>query len=172
MHGIPELAPEIRHFAKTILVAKTDPMYDIIIEWFKAGAWYMDAISGLVLILPEDDPTLTQILDSMRSGTLYENEVIAKNILRFGMAVDESAAFIVANSKAESLLLHARALVQNSPRQSSAKPSATNFYTTVFKAKVGSSLFARGSLTNRWRAALDDPLWWLALGAIGAMIFL
>ena len=128
MQGIPEPTPEIRSFVKTILAAKADPMYHVGIGWFMAGAFYMDIISMLVLTLPEDDPTLAQILDSMRSGTLYENEVIAKNILRFGMAVDESAAFIVANSKAESLLLHARSLVQNSMKLSRAKSSADDFH--------------------------------------------
>jgi hypothetical protein len=157
MQKIPEPTPEIRNFVKTILAAKADPTYHIGVGWFMAGAWYMDAISMLVLTLPDDDPMLAQILDSMRSGTLYENEVIAKNILRFGMAMDDSAVF-VANSKAESLLLHARALVQNSARRPSAKPP-------IAKS-------AWESLANRWRAALSSPLWWLGWLVIGTLALL
>ena len=66
MQEVPKLTPEIKKFAKVILAAKDDPMYDISIGWFMAGAWYMDAISMLVLTLPDDDPTLAQILESMR----------------------------------------------------------------------------------------------------------
>ena len=159
MQEAPKLTPEIRHFAKTILAAKTNPMYDITIEWFKAGAWYIDAIFMLVLILPEDDPTLTQILDSMRSGTFYENEVIAKNILRIGIAMYESTTFIIKNARAESLLLYTRALVQNSIKQPNAESLAVGSYSTIFKILDG--LIAKA-----------NPLWWLACGAIGALILL
>lgn len=166
MQEVPKLPPEIRNFAKVILAAKDDPMYGVCIGWFMAGAWYMDAISMLILTLPDDDPTLAQILESMRSGALCHNEIIAKNILRFGMAMEESAGFMSANVKAESLLLHTRVLVQDATHQSQVQQQRKE------RIKVGSSLFARGSLTERWQAALSDPLWWLALGAIGAMVFL
>lgn len=186
MQEIPELMPEIRRFAKIILAVKADPMYDIWVEWFKAGAWYMDAMFMLVLTLPDDDPALAEILGSIRTGALYENEIVAKNILRFGMAVDESADFIITNSKAESLLLHARALVQSSTKQAGLDAVSTSIFRTLSSTilkltwflikrgfrKVGSSFSARGSLSNRWKAALDDPLWWLTLGATGALIFL
>lgn len=186
MQEIPELTPEIKSFAKFILASKDDPAYDVLMAWFKTGAWYMDAMSMLVLTLPDDDPTLAEILGSIRTGTLYENEIVAKNILRFGMAVGESVDFIITNSKAESLLLHVRALVQNSTKQANHDAIPTTVFrvlsSTILKLtwflikrefrKVGSSFSARGSLSNRWKAALDDPLWWLILGATGALIFL
>ena len=177
MQEVPKLTPEIRNFAKVILAAKDDPMYGISIGWFMAGAWYMDAISMLVLTLPDDDPTLAQILESMRSGALCHNEIIAKNILRFGMAMEESAGFMSANVKAESLLLHARALVQGATRQPQVKPledAVKRLLKTLddIRRQNKEQIKVGISLRERWRAALNDPLWWLALGAIGMLIFL
>ena len=192
------------------MAAQADPMYPLAMSWFRAGAWYTDAITTLVLTLPDDDPALAQVLDSIRSGTMLENEVVARNVLRFDMAAEEIKAFMMSKIESESMLLYARVLVQDSVRPPDPKPSAgdfyaavfklfltlfrwlpqlmwwlvkarlgrqsfivtPNFYATVFKAKVGASLFVRGSLTDRWRAALHDPLWWLALGAIGTLVFL
>ena len=181
MQGIPDLMPDIRNFAKVILAAKDDPMYGVNIGWFMAGAWYMDAISMLILTLPDDDPTLIQILESMRSGTFYQNEIIAKNMLRFGMAMEESVSFISANVKVESLLLYARALVQGATKQPHSEPPAVDFAELQrFLAKYArpirnsetiSSFLTRRSLSDKWQAALSDPLWWLALGAIGILFF-
>ena len=162
MQRIPEPSPEIRNFAKTILAVKDSPMCDLTMASFRAGAWYMDAISILVLTLPDDDPTLAQILASMRSTTLFENDVIAKNVLRYDIAREETLAFVVANVNAESVLLHARALIQ-----SAARPPAN---TAISKSKAGLSLIAL--LADRLLAAHGDPLWWLAVGTIGTLIFL
>lgn len=101
-----------------------DPM-----DWFRAGIWYSDALAFMVLVLPENDPTLAEILDSMRSGTFYESEGIAKNVLRYGMARGEMAEFRE-KIQAESALLHVRGLFQNSIKNGqalteSAAPSAS-----------------------------------------------
>lgn len=172
MQGIPELTPEIRRFAKMILAAKADPMYESMIGWFRAGAWYSDALAFLVLVLPDDDPTLAEILDSMRSGTFYENEVIAKNILRWGMAGEEAIGFMANNVRAESLLVHARTLVQNSIRQTRSDAIPASVFRVLSSTILKLTRFLVKKEFRKVGSSLDDLLWWLILGAVGTLIFL
>ena len=133
MPEIPQISQGARNFAKVIIAAQSDPAYAIAIEWFKAGACYMDSLCALILILPDDDPTLAQVLNSLRSGTLYGNDVIARNVLRFDMARDDITNFKTRNVKSESIILHARALVQGSMQRPSSKPSAADFYAALLR---------------------------------------
>ena len=89
------------------------------------------------------------------------------------MAMEESAGFMSANVKAESLLLHARVLVQDAAHQPQVKPlenAVKQMIKTLDNMRRQNKERIKAGIS--WRAALDDLLWWLALGTIGALVFL
>ena len=135
-----EPSKETRDFVKNILMANTDPSRDAIMNWFRCGAWYMDALYTMILALPDDDPSLTKVLGTLVSGRCWENQVVAENVLRWEMSKAEMSEFSEAASPRLALLLHARVLVQTHAKEEiaaeeeAAKLSPIKILVATFKA--------------------------------------
>ena len=185
METIPELSVNTKNFVKAILLAGGDQN---LMGWFQAGGRYMDAISLAILTLPEDDPTLPPIVESILSGQLFEAETVAKNMLRWDMARPEMDEFVRAHvaGRAANALLYFRNLGQE--RMGAAKEPALNlslfdfwlatlkivFWVSpivtwmIVKRNWGRSFKTEGSLKQKWAAALRDPAWWTVVVLVAA----
>lgn len=135
METIPEPSVNTKNFVKAILLSGGD---ENLMGWFKAGASYMDAISLAIMTLPEDDPTLPKIVESMLSGQLCEPEMVAQNILRWDMARAEMDEFAKKNvaGQAANTLLYCRKLIQERVKAKEESPinlSLSDFWLATLK---------------------------------------